>query len=134
VDAYQGFCQYDCVLCSQICPTGALTPLTVEEKRRTRIGLVAFHRPDCVIVRNGTSCGACAELCPTGAVSMAMTDLNRVEPFIRENLCVGCGACQKACPVRPVSAILVTGLLVHQLADLPEKIVTEDATLSDIPF
>ncbi|MDR0548609.1 MAG: 4Fe-4S dicluster domain-containing protein [Deltaproteobacteria bacterium] len=135
LDPYQGFCQYDCVLCAQICPTGALRPLSVEEKHRTRLGQVTFERAECVIVKNGTSCGACAELCPTGAVRMTMTPLDREEPFIRDNLCVGCGACQQACPVRPISAIRVTGLLIHQTADLPVVIETEDETLTeDFPF
>jgi ferredoxin len=135
LDAYQGFCQYECVLCTQICPTGALTPLTVEAKRQTRLGLVAFDRLECVVVKNDTSCGACAELCPTGAVSMAPGPSGREEPHVRENLCVGCGACQQACPVRPVSAILVDGLLTQQTAALPVRVKIEDAVLTeDFPF
>jgi ferredoxin len=135
LDAYRGFCQYECVLCSQVCPTGALVPLSPEAKRRTRLGLVALDRPECVVVKNGTSCGACAELCPTGAVSMAPGASGREEPLIRESLCVGCGACQMACPVRPVSAIRVEGLLTHQAAALPVRVKTEDAVLTeDFPF
>ncbi|MDR1871064.1 MAG: 4Fe-4S binding protein [Deltaproteobacteria bacterium] len=135
LDAYVGFCQYDCVLCGQICPTKALIPLTVEEKRVARVGTVFFERPECVIVRNNTSCGACAELCPTGAVSMIMAPSGREEPTIQDNLCIGCGACQQACPVRPISAIRVNGLLIQQTAARPEKIATEDETLTeDFPF
>jgi ferredoxin len=135
LDPYLGFCQYDCVLCGQICPTGALTPLTVEAKRQTRLGLVVFDRYECVVIKNDTSCGACAELCPTGAVRMAPSSSGREEPTIRENLCVGCGACQQACPVRPISAIRVNGLLTHQVADRPVVIKTEDEALpEEFPF
>jgi formate hydrogenlyase subunit 6/NADH:ubiquinone oxidoreductase subunit I len=135
IDAYQGFCQYDCVLCAGVCPTGALVPLSLETKRITRIGTALFERDECVIIRNGTSCGACAELCPTGAVSMVPTKAGRDEPVLQDNLCVGCGACQQACPVRPISAIRVTGLLVQQTADSPVKIKTLDVTMTeDFPF
>jgi formate hydrogenlyase subunit 6/NADH:ubiquinone oxidoreductase subunit I len=135
LDAYEGFCQYDCVLCGQVCPTGALIKLTVERKRVARLGVVVFNKLECVIFRNHTSCGACAELCPTGAVSMAPQPSGPDAPVINDKLCVGCGACQKVCPVRPISAILVRGLLIQQTAEKPVKVVTEDATLEEaFPF
>ncbi|MDR1308372.1 MAG: 4Fe-4S binding protein [Deltaproteobacteria bacterium] len=62
LDAYEGFCQYDCVVCSKVCPTGAIRPLSVEAKRLTRLGLADLDRDECVVVKNGSSCGACAEL------------------------------------------------------------------------
>jgi len=37
-----GFCNYDCTVCGDVCPTGALKPLTVEEKRQTQMGQVHF--------------------------------------------------------------------------------------------
>ena len=129
---YNGFCQYDCVLCASVCPTGALTPMTVEVKRTHRIGLANLDRLECVVVKNGTSCGACAELCPSGAVSMATGPSGLLEPLLDQSFCIGCGACQKACPVRPVSAIVVSGLLIQQTAktpvvlDIPDEVMTED--------
>ena len=57
---YDGFCQYDCLVCGQVCPTGALLPLSLESKRVTRLGLAALNRPECVVIKNGTICGACA--------------------------------------------------------------------------
>ena len=27
-----GYCEFNCVLCSQVCPTGAIEPLSVEKK------------------------------------------------------------------------------------------------------
>jgi polyferredoxin len=135
VDAYQGFCQYDCLKCVQVCPTGALTDITLEEKHRLKIGLIHFERSECVIIRNNTSCGACAEICPTGAVNMILAPSGLDEPAIQANLCVGCGACQQVCPVRPISAIRVDGLLIQQSADLPVKIKSQDVTLeNDFPF
>jgi formate hydrogenlyase subunit 6/NADH:ubiquinone oxidoreductase subunit I len=135
VDAYEGFCQYDCVLCGQVCPTGALLPLSVEAKRLSRLGLASFNRSECVVVINGTSCGACAELCPTGAVRMDMGPSGREEPTMSLDYCIGCGACQKACPVRPVAAIVVGGLVIQQTAKAPAVIVYEDVIMEEeFPF
>jgi polyferredoxin len=135
IEPYLGFCQYDCLVCGQVCPTGALVPLSVDTKRLTRLGLAKLNRLECVVVKNGTSCGACAELCPTGSVRMAPGAFGRDEPTMTEDYCIGCGACQKACPVRPVSAIVVSGLAVQQTAKPPRVEVTEDLTLTDdFPF
>jgi formate hydrogenlyase subunit 6/NADH:ubiquinone oxidoreductase subunit I len=135
LDPYQGFCQYDCTLCTEICPTGALVALSKEEKHQARVGLVFFEREECVVVRNRTSCGACAELCPTGAVRMAQGLSGDEEPVISENYCIGCGACQQACPVRPTSAIRVNGIFIQQTAARPVIVETEDLTLTDdFPF
>ncbi|MDR0620735.1 MAG: 4Fe-4S binding protein [Deltaproteobacteria bacterium] len=132
---YDGFCQYDCLVCGQVCPSGALLPLSLDSKHVTRLGLAALDRPECVVVKNGTSCGACAELCPTGAVRMAPGPSGRDEPTMDQDYCVGCGACQKACPVRPIAAIVVTGLTIQQTAKVPKVVITEDLTLTDdFPF
>jgi ferredoxin len=135
LDPYEGFCQYDCVVCGEVCPTGALAPLTVEAKRLTRLGLAKLDRLECVVVKNGTSCGACAELCPTAAVRMAPGPSGRDEPTLDSDYCIGCGACQKACPVRPVAAIVVQGLSIQQTAKAPRVEITEDLIpTEDFPF
>ncbi|MDR2302095.1 MAG: 4Fe-4S binding protein [Deltaproteobacteria bacterium] len=135
IEPYQGFCQYDCVVCGEVCPTGALLPLSVEAKRLTRLGLAKLNRNECVVVKNRTSCGACAELCPTGSVRMAPGPSGQDEPTMDTDYCIGCGACQKACPVRPVAAIVVEGLTFQQTAKTPKVIETQDLTLTDdFPF
>jgi ferredoxin len=136
LDPYQGFCQYDCVDCTNACPTGALVNLDVEQKHVYRIGRVHFHRDECIVITQGTSCGACAELCPTGAVTMGPGPLGRDEPILRRPLCIGCGACQTACPVRPVSPIWVVGLKYHDMLASPPPIVhSEDIVMEDeFPF
>ncbi|MDR2442311.1 MAG: 4Fe-4S binding protein [Deltaproteobacteria bacterium] len=131
---YQGFCQYDCVLCTQVCPTGALVILKPEVKRTTRLGLANLDRPECVVIKNGTSCGACAELCPSGAVRMVIGSSSLPEPVLDQKYCIGCGACQNACPVRPVAAIVVSGLMVQQTAQAPVATETQDAVLEEFPF
>jgi ferredoxin len=136
LDASVGFCQYDCVECTLVCPTGALVNLSVDEKHVWRLASVRLNRPKCIIVRNGTSCGACAELCPTGAVYMDEGRVpGRPEPFLKEDLCIGCGACQKSCPVGPMPAIWISGLKYQDMwARRPAKVETEDEVLEEFPF
>ncbi|MDR1052097.1 MAG: 4Fe-4S binding protein [Deltaproteobacteria bacterium] len=116
VEPYEGFCQYECVVCTEVCPTGALTRLSVESKVVSRLGVARLDREECVVVKNGTSCGACAELCPTGGVAMGPGPSGRDEPTMSTEYCIGCGACQNACPVRPAAAIVVDGLSIQQTA------------------
>ncbi|MDR2386649.1 MAG: 4Fe-4S binding protein [Deltaproteobacteria bacterium] len=135
IEPYQGFCQYDCLICGQVCPTGALRPLSLEAKRLTRLGLAQLNRPECLVIKNRTSCGACAELCPTGSVRMAPGPSGQDEPTMNTDFCIGCGACQKACPVRPIAAIVVAGLTIQQTAKAPLTLETPDLSLSeDFPF
>ncbi|MDR2405192.1 MAG: 4Fe-4S binding protein [Deltaproteobacteria bacterium] len=136
LNAQLGFCQYDCVECTRVCPTEALLKITVDEKHVMRLAQVRFLRAKCIIIENGTSCGACAELCPTGAVYMADGEIpDRPEPFLKEELCIGCGACQKSCPVGPMPAIWITGLKYQDM--LAKRLVKDDspdAVLEDFPF
>ncbi len=110
------FCSYNCSNCSQICPTGAIQPLTVEERRAVRTGKARFFQDLCVVKTKGTSCGACNEHCPTQAVKMVPWKNNLTIPEVNPDLCVGCGGCEFICPVRPDKAIIVDGLPVHERA------------------
>jgi len=110
------FCSYNCSNCSQICPTGAIQPLTVEERRRVRTGVALFFQDRCVVKTKGTSCGACNEHCPTQAVRMVPWNNNLTIPEVDPELRVGCGGCEFICPVRPDKAIIVDGLPVHERA------------------
>ncbi|MGL6225113.1 MAG: 4Fe-4S dicluster domain-containing protein [Thermoguttaceae bacterium] len=116
-----GFCNYDCTICTQVCPNHALRHLTKLEKHQTQIGQVCFLEENCVVKTQETNCGACAEHCPTGAVKMVpygKPELSLKIPEITAELCVGCGACEYICPVRPYRAIYVDGNTVHTEAKL----------------
>ncbi|MDR1080527.1 MAG: 4Fe-4S binding protein [Deltaproteobacteria bacterium] len=136
LDAYAGFCQYDCVECTRVCPAGALVDITVEQKHVMRLGTVNLDRLQCIVVKNGTSCGACAELCPTGAVDMMPGPSGRVEPTLEPQLCIGCGACQNACPVRPVAPIWVTGFAYQDFMANPQRVSHEkdEELAEEFPF
>jgi ferredoxin len=113
----KGFCQYDCVVCGQICPFGAILPIDVDEKHRIQTGVVYYASELCVIITDGWRCGACAEHCPTGAIEM-IPEENRNPILIKKELCVGCGACEYMCPVIPRKAIWVEPLAIHQAAEV----------------
>ena len=111
------FCSYNCSNCSHICPTGAIQPITVDERRTVQAGVARFNPDLCVVKTKGTSCGACNEHCPTQAVHMVPWEKNLTIPEVDTELCIGCGGCEYICPVRPQRAIVVDGLPVHARAN-----------------
>jgi polyferredoxin len=114
-----GYCGYDCTICGQVCPTGAILPLSKEEKRVTQIGKASFFKDDCIVVSKKQDCAACSEHCPTKAVHTIKYEGNLLLPEVNNEFCIGCGACEHACPVTPRKAIYVTANRVHQIAKKP---------------
>ena len=134
MDYHKGFCNYECVICTEICPTGALMPLELEAKKLTQLGRAIFIKENCIVHTEKTDCGACSEHCPSKAVQMVpYEEANLVIPEVTEDLCIGCGACEYACPTTPYKAIFVDGNREHVAARKPES---EKAVLTtnDFPF
>ena len=112
-----GYCRPECTRCSQVCPTGAIKPITKEEKTAIHVGHAVWVKDNCVVLADGVSCGNCARHCPTGAIQMVEYQHNGqtvMIPAINESRCIGCGACENLCPSRPFSAIYVEGNQMHQ--------------------
>ena len=113
----RGFCRPECTRCSQVCPTDAIRPITVEEKTDIHVGYPVWLEQNCLPVTRHVACGNCARHCPTGAIEMMPLDendeLSPMVPNINEARCIGCGACEYVCPSRPFSAIYVEGYEVH---------------------
>jgi ferredoxin len=122
-----GYCEYNCVLCSRVCPTGAITPLTVEKKlgkaagqKPLKIGTAFYDRGRCLPWAMNIDCIVCEEVCPTSpkaiwfeTVEVPLRDgttkkLKR--PRVDPNLCIGCGICENKCPIRDYAAIRVTSI------------------------
>ncbi len=135
LDFDSGMCEFECTACSNICPNGALVPLTVERKKRLQIGLTKYFHKRCVVVTDRTHCGACAEHCPTGAVHMVDWEEGLTIPEVRPELCIGCGACEYICPVKPDKAIIVSGNKKQVRAKVASiKQVTDHLKGKDFPF
>ena len=103
LDLSKGACQYDCNRCSQVCPTGAILPITLEVKRKTKIAEAKFNPQTCIVFQEGEKCGKCASVCPVKAVTLRKNGTPRP---VKTALCIGCGACQAVCPA-PQKAITV---------------------------
>ena len=112
----KGYCRPECNRCSQVCPTGAIRPITIEEKSAQQIGHAVWVRKNCVVLTDDVECGNCARHCPTGAIEMVPLeeDEEKWVPAVNEEKCIGCGACENLCPARPFSAIYVEGHETHR--------------------
>ena len=114
----RGYCRPECTRCSEMCPTGAIKPITREEKTMQHVGHAVWIKENCLPSEKGVSCGNCARHCPTGAIQMVDHEgpNGTVQiPAVDENKCIGCGACENLCPARPFSAIYVEGNETHHI-------------------
>jgi polyferredoxin len=134
MDYNSGFCNFDCVICSEVCPSGAIKNILAEKKKLTQLGKSKFIKENCIVETENTACGACSEHCPTKAVKMVPYKNIHI-PEIEEKYCIGCGACEYACPVKPYKAIYVEGNYYHQIAEKPKEEKPQEADYQeDFPF
>lgn len=115
----RGYCRPECTKCSEVCPAGAIHPITRADKSATQIGHAVWVKENCVVTRDGVSCDNCARHCPVGAIHMVPSDANSKRspqfPVVNTERCIGCGACENLCPSRPLSAIYVEGHQTHRV-------------------
>ena len=134
-----GYCDYGCVLCTRVCPSGAIKRLPLEEKREIALGKARIDHNRCIpwvgYARlpelekewQDFNCGVCEEVCPvpTKAIHFnTYVDAQGREirrPFVREDVCVGCGFCEKVCPVLGTSAIVVEGIQPQTKVKRPKE-------------
>jgi len=111
-----GYCEYNCTLCGQVCPTGAIRELQVEPKRKEVIGLAVIDKNTCLPFARNEECLVCEEHCPTGDKAIIFKE-DQVQvgnvmktlqyPQVVKKLCIGCGICETKCPLYGQSAIRV---------------------------
>lgn len=104
-----GWCRPDCNICGQVCPTGAIKPLPVAQKRGDKLGWANFNSKTCITQTDDVECGNCARHCPHKAINLVEKNGHKV-PQVIVSRCTGCGACEYYCPARP-KAIYVEGLM-----------------------
>jgi ferredoxin len=115
-----GYCEYRCTLCGQVCPTGAIKRLQLEEKAKVRIGLAMIDKSRCLPWAHARPCVVCEEVCPTAKKAIWFEDarvrdrkgnsLVVKQPRVDLELCIGCGICEAKCPVLGRPAITVSNV------------------------
>jgi polyferredoxin len=115
-----GYCEYRCTLCGQVCPTGAIKRLQIEEKAKVKIGLAMIDKGRCLPWAHARPCIMCEEVCPTPKKAIWFEEV-RVrdrqgkivmlqQPHVDLELCIGCGICEAKCPVIGRPAIYVSSV------------------------
>lgn len=128
------YCNYECTVCSEVCPTHAIRPITKEEKATTQVGVAHFFINRCIVHTENTDCGACSEHCPTQAVQMVPYKGTLTIPHVNPDLCIGCGGCESICPVRPMRAIIIKANDVHKHVEKPKQEEVKEVEVTDFGF
>jgi MauM/NapG family ferredoxin protein len=112
-----GYCEYNCNLCGQVCPTGAIPNQPLEKKKKSIIGLAAVDKNHCLPYAKKINCIVCEEHCPIPEKAIRLESVEErgydgqvitlKRPYIVEELCNGCGICEYVCPVEGKAAIEV---------------------------
>jgi polyferredoxin/formate hydrogenlyase subunit 6/NADH:ubiquinone oxidoreductase subunit I len=137
-----GYCEYNCSLCGQVCPTAAIPNLPIDRKRRAVIGKAVLDKNHCLPYARNTNCIVCEEHCPIPqkAIRSELVEerdrdgkVIRVQrPYIVDELCNGCGICENVCPLEGKSGIEVFAVkdktpLKEALPDTPPSPASEAA-------
>jgi formate hydrogenlyase subunit 6/NADH:ubiquinone oxidoreductase subunit I len=98
----------DCNACTQVCPSGALQPLELPDKRKHIIGEALVDATLCLLTLGKKDCNVCERACPFEAISIVWDENAYVAyPAINARKCNGCGACEVVCPTSIPKAIRV---------------------------
>jgi MauM/NapG family ferredoxin protein len=114
-----GYCDYECNACSEVCPTGAIKKLSLDEKKKTKIGTAYINKNKCYPWNENLDCLVCEEHCPTAEKSIKFWDTEVLEeetnrtiivkrPYIVTETCIGCGICEEKCPLKDDPGVRVT--------------------------
>lgn len=90
-----GYCEDNCHLCGQKCPTGAIPSLSLAQKNQAKIGVARVIPDRCY------GCMRCVRACPQGALKEGAV------PVVDPAKCRGCGKCEHVCPAQPVAIKVV---------------------------
>jgi len=115
-----GYCEFNCTLCSQVCPTQAIAPLPKRQKHAFVMGTAWFDKNRCLPHAENKACIVCEEHCPVHDKAIQFDEIKIVggggesfllkRPRVLADRCIGCGICEHVCPVPGEAAIRVLGL------------------------
>jgi MauM/NapG family ferredoxin protein len=129
-----GYCEPSCVLCTEVCPTGALQELTPLQKgwvagdgdrsAPVRVGTAVYDQRLCLPWAEATDCIVCVEWCPVVPKAIYIEKATVADgegkartlkrPHVDTSRCVGCGACEYACPLQEQAAVHVINMRVSR--------------------
>ena len=111
--ARRGPCEPECRACGQVCPTGAVRALPLEEKKWAKMGTAVVLKETCLAWAEDRRCVVCQEVCPYAAINLVQEpDLQAPAPVVDSARCYGCGYCEFHCPVeKPAIVITAEGAL-----------------------
>ena len=104
-------CASSCNACGQVCPTGAIRALPLEEKRHARMGLAWINESTCLPF-HGEACQLCVDECTAAgydalefitvgtevdSLGLPIEGTGTLAPLLIPDKCVGCGLCQTRC-------------------------------------
>ncbi len=98
-----GYCEEFCNFCGRVCPTEAIQPITLEEKRLIQMGVAHIDKTRCIAWDTDKICLVCNEQCSYHAI----VGDDKKRPIVKEEKCTGCGICENKCPVDGEAAIIV---------------------------
>ncbi len=117
VNPQKGYCQYDCNVCGDVCPTQAIQKLALPEKQKTVIALARVNHDTCLTYATNTPCLVCEEHCPTSPKAIYTEDVvtkkRNGEEYVISQIkvdpkeCIGCGICVYVCPVTDKPGIYI---------------------------
>ena len=111
-----GYCEYNCTLCAQVCPTGAIALLPLPVKQKFIMGKAVLDKKLCIPFVKNESCITCEEHCPLPEKAIRFRDVELIHPVSKQrviakrpyivwSLCTGCGICEAKCPTEGKSAV-----------------------------
>ena len=113
-----GYCDFACNACGQVCPSGAIPRLALQEKRTRVLGVAVIDKDRCLPWSSRTPCVVCQEMCPVPEKAIVLRGRRLItradgtqdylsRPEVVPERCIGCGICEYKCPLEGSAAIVV---------------------------
>lgn len=112
-----GYCEYNCNLCMEVCPTGAIPTMSLKDKQQFVMGMAYFDKDLCIPYAENRDCIVCEEHCPLPDKAIKFQEREALlpdgtrrmvkYPYVDYHLCIGCGICENKCPLQGKPGIFV---------------------------
>ena len=135
-------CESSCNACGQVCPTGAIRPLPLEEKKEARMGLAIVDQMMCLPFAEKEACDLCVQECTAAGYDAIeymqvgtqvdddgnpVSDSGFLAPVVLTDKCVGCGLCQTRCyhiNVKQKELLSESAIIIETGEDYEDRLMT----------